>query len=207
MRHLNLYLVGSILLSAACGARSDLDTLTANVGAGGVVDFATATLVTTATATKVTDGSTNSGGTSTSSTTSTAGATTGGSASTGGSTNTRLVAKLISTGSKHTCAVLSGCSVQCWGWNEYGQLGNGTTTDSNVPITVTSITNALAVAAGIEHTCALLSGGSVQCWGDNDLGQLGNGTTTIACGGCGPTPVQVSSITLLPLGKNTPARC
>jgi len=46
---------------------------------------------------------------------------------------------------------------------------------SPVPITVSGITNAIAIALVKEHTCALLSGGSVQCWGDNSFGQLGNG--------------------------------
>jgi alpha-tubulin suppressor-like RCC1 family protein len=64
------------------------------------------------------------------------------------------------------------------GYNADGQLGNGTTTDSSVPVPVTGITNATAVAAGYNDTCAVLNGGSVQCWGDNDNAQLGNGTKT-----------------------------
>jgi len=60
---------------------------------------------------------------------------------------------------------LSGGTIQCWGFNAYGELGNGTTTDPPVPITVSGITNAIAIAASEMQTCALLSGGSVQCWG------------------------------------------
>jgi alpha-tubulin suppressor-like RCC1 family protein len=74
--------------------------------------------------------------------------------------------------------MLSGGTVQCWGDNKAGQLGNGTTTDSSVPVTVSGITNATAVAAGGLYACAMLSGSTVQCWGDNKAGQLGNGTTT-----------------------------
>jgi alpha-tubulin suppressor-like RCC1 family protein len=57
-------------------------------------------------------------------------------------------------------------------------LGNGTTTYSSMPVTVTGITNATAVAGGCYQTCAVLSGGSIQCWGWNLYGQLGNGSTT-----------------------------
>ena len=65
-----------------------------------------------------------------------------------------------------------------WGWNYSGQLGNGTTTKSNVPVSVTGLTGAIAIAAGLDYTCALLTGGMVQCWGYNGFGQLGNGTNT-----------------------------
>ena len=92
-------------------------------------------------------------------------------------------------GSEHTCTVLSGGSVQCWGWNQYGQLGNGNTNYSSVPVPVSGITNATAVAAGYVHTCALLSGGSVQCWGYNHDGELGNGNTNYSS-----VPAPVSGI-------------
>jgi len=69
--------------------------------------------------------------------------------------------------------VLSGGSVQCWGFDDNGELGNGTTTtgtDCNcipTPVQVSSITSATAVAPGSSHTCAIRYGGSVQCWGFN----------------------------------------
>lgn len=83
----------------------------------------------------------------------------------------------VAVGGLHTCAVLNDGKVQCWGNNEQGQLGNGTTTTSTVPQTVTGITAATAVAAGNNHTCALLSGGTAQCWGLTGNGQVGDGTT------------------------------
>ena len=89
----------------------------------------------------------------------------------------------------HTCAVLNGGSVLCWGYNGDGELGNGTNADSWTPVEVSGITNAVAVAAGDSHTCIVLSG-AVQCWGRNDNGQLGNGTTTSSA-----VPVSVSGIT------------
>ncbi len=74
--------------------------------------------------------------------------------------------------------MLSDGTVQCWGDNDNGELGNGTTTNSSVPVTVSGITNATAVASGMYHTCVVLNDGTLQCWGDNSYGELGNGTTT-----------------------------
>ena len=87
-------------------------------------------------------------------------------------------AKAVATGYQYSCAVLTSGSVQCWGINSYGNLGNNSKTSSSVPVTVTGITNATAVAAGSASSCALLNDGSVQCWGYNSSGELGNGTTT-----------------------------
>ncbi len=71
-------------------------------------------------------------------------------------------------------------TVWCWGWNNNGQLGNGTTlpADNTSAVQVSGITDAVAVAGGANHTCALRSTGQVSCWGKNANGQLGNGTPT-----------------------------
>ena len=95
-----------------------------------------------------------------------------------GITNGTAVTAGGSRDESHSCVLLSGGTIQCWGDNVNGQLGNSTTTNSTVPVTVASISNAAAVSAGSVHTCALLSGGKVRCWGWNDSGELGNGTTT-----------------------------
>lgn len=82
----------------------------------------------------------------------------------------------IAAGRHHNCARLFDDSLRCWGHNNYGQLGNGSTTDSAVPVEVSGIISARLIAAGSEHSCARLSGGTVRCWGANDYGQLGNGS-------------------------------
>jgi alpha-tubulin suppressor-like RCC1 family protein len=87
-------------------------------------------------------------------------------------------ATALAAGAQHSCALNSAGAVQCWGYNLYGQLGNGSTTISNSPVTVNSLSGpATALAAGFGHVCALINTGAAQCWGYNLYGQLGNGGT------------------------------
>jgi hypothetical protein len=80
-------------------------------------------------------------------------------------------------------------TVQCWGSNGNGQLGDGTTANSASPVTVAGLSNVTAIAGGNAHTCARLSDGSLRCWGDNYQGQLGDGS-----GVPSSTPVAVAGI-------------
>ncbi|MCC7107591.1 MAG: chromosome condensation regulator RCC1 [Chloroflexi bacterium] len=84
----------------------------------------------------------------------------------------------VQAGEKHTCALSQAGRIQCWGDNDYGQLGDGTTTGRNRPVDIlTPASSALGV--GIYHTCAVAEGGGLKCWGNNDWGgQLGTGDFT-----------------------------
>jgi len=84
----------------------------------------------------------------------------------------------LAAGFSHSCALLTGGTIKCWGNNNIGQLGDGTTTDRTTPVDVSGITTATSIALGGYHSCALLTGGAIKCWGYNNKGQLGDGTTT-----------------------------
>ena len=87
----------------------------------------------------------------------------------------------ISANGRHDLALLANGTVMSWGDNTLGQLGNGTTSanhNAELPVAVTGLPKAVAVAAGGEHSLALLANGTVMAWGDNSNGQLGNGGTT-----------------------------
>lgn len=85
-------------------------------------------------------------------------------------------AKSLSVRTFHTCVVIKDGTINCWGRNNFGQLGNGTTEDSSIPVHVHGITNAVFVAVGVFHSCALLADGTVKCWGYNAYSQLGDRT-------------------------------
>ncbi len=198
-RQLHWCLVGSILLSTACGGRASSDI--ANESVGGATSFG---------------GAASTGGAKLS----------GGYVSTGGMTGTIISAISagdedtctivnggvqwwglnsislfpvqvpglasgvtgISAGGSQTCAIVDG-GVQCWGRNNYGQLGNNSVIDSLVPVQAEGLTSGVtAITAGWGHTCALVNGGA-QCWGNNIDVQLGNDFASI-----GLVPVQVQNL-------------
>ncbi|MCL2140523.1 MAG: hypothetical protein FWH42_02425 [Dehalococcoidia bacterium] len=84
----------------------------------------------------------------------------------------------IAAGNSHSLALKSDDTVYAWGSNSRGQLGDGTTTQRNTPVQVSSLTNISSISAGNGHSLALKSDGTVWAWGQNIYGQLGDGTTT-----------------------------
>jgi alpha-tubulin suppressor-like RCC1 family protein len=95
----------------------------------------------------------------------------------------------ISAGENRSCAVLSNGTAKCWGWNDLGGLGNGSTGDQGTPVDVLNVSSAIAISTGGEHSCVLLSTGTVKCFGRNDAGQVGDGTNIAKS-----SPVDVSNV-------------
>jgi len=103
-------------------------------------------------------------------------------------------------GDDFSCAVIRGGQVRCWGYDNDGELGDGATTNSSVPVAVRGITNAVSISAGGSQVCALLAAATVSCWGDNVDGQVGmsfgNDPTIMVAGeSYTTTPVTVSGLT------------
>jgi alpha-tubulin suppressor-like RCC1 family protein len=114
-----------------------------------------------------------------------------GNGSTGGISNTPVPVsvldesdiKALAGGLEHSLALKRDGTVWAWGWNNFGQLGNGTTADSNIPVQVKDkndptgfLTGVQAIDAGAAHNIALKNDGTVVTWGFNGTGQLGDGT-------------------------------
>ncbi len=95
----------------------------------------------------------------------------------------------VATGGGHACAVTTSGGVLCWGSNDAGQLGNGSSSDATIPVAVPGLPSIVAVTAGGSHTCALAASGGVYCWGGNFYGQLGDGTANAS-----RTPVAVTGL-------------
>ena len=91
----------------------------------------------------------------------------------------------LAAGNSQSMALASDGTVYTWGWNQYGQLGNGTTTNSRIPVAVVTTGTPLAgktisqIAAGNAHALAMTDDGTVYTWGWNQYGQLGNNSTKI----------------------------
>jgi len=101
-------------------------------------------------------------------------------------------ATAVAAGSWHTCALLASGQVVCWGRNDYGQLGDGSMTDSLRPVTAANVSGARAIAAGSHLTCALLATGGVMCWGASDA--VGTGDPADPSNYASPTPKAVSGL-------------
>jgi len=84
----------------------------------------------------------------------------------------------IAAGDNYTCALTSAGAAYCWGFNSHGELGNNSTTSSDVPVTVSGSLTFTQLSVGNAAVCALTSAGAAYCWGDNADGGLGNSSTT-----------------------------
>jgi len=92
----------------------------------------------------------------------------------------------IYVGVDFTCGRTRDGIALCWGSNQSGTLGNGTTVDSSAPVQISSQENFFTLYAGAKHVCGLTRSQKILCWGDNTDGQLGNGTNQMSL-----TPVEV----------------
>lgn len=99
-------------------------------------------------------------------------------------------ATLLAVGGGHVCALEKDGTVWCWGANDKGQLGTGSTdtSPSPTPTKIPTLSNVVDIVSGANHVCALEKNGSVWCWGLNDRGQLGAGTANSL------SPVQVTAL-------------
>lgn len=101
-------------------------------------------------------------------------------------------ASWVASGGFHSCVRTTDSRVQCWGDNEWGQLGTGSTDlTSSSPLQISTVTNAVVVTLGNAFSCIGTATRRVNCWGQNNLGQVGDGSTTTR-----RSPVLISGVTL-----------
>jgi alpha-tubulin suppressor-like RCC1 family protein len=84
----------------------------------------------------------------------------------------------VAVADNHACALITDGTVRCWGSNGSGQLGNGSSSNSSRPVTVSGLTDVVSIAAGYLNSCAVKSDGTLVCWGDNSYYQTGKSTST-----------------------------
>jgi alpha-tubulin suppressor-like RCC1 family protein len=107
----------------------------------------------------------------------------------------------VSAGGEYTCVGLPDGTARCAGRNQFGQLGDGSWTNSSLLVTPSGLTSTKRVAAGDEFACALLIDGTAKCWGLGEKGQRGDGTYDQVA--LAPVPVQgLANATALSGGYN-----
>jgi alpha-tubulin suppressor-like RCC1 family protein len=95
----------------------------------------------------------------------------------------------VAAGQDHSLALRADGTVWAWGANDFGQLGDGTTSERPSPVSLKALNDVIAIVAGSLFSLALLADGTVRAWGQNNVGQLGDGTTTDC-----HTPVSVKGL-------------
>lgn len=83
----------------------------------------------------------------------------------------------VGAGDAYTCALTRVGVVYCWGKNDEGQLGNGSSSESSLPVAVSGLAEVTQLSIGVAHACARVAGGAAYCWGRNTSGQLGTSST------------------------------
>jgi hypothetical protein len=115
------------------------------------------------------------------------------------------IGSTLAVGRNHTCALDAQGKAYCWGYNQVGQIGDGTLDIRLEPVPVVTDVRFVSLAAGQFHTCGLVNDGKIYCWGGNASGQLGDGTTTDRT-----LPVQVTTVarfTRLAFSANANTSC
>jgi alpha-tubulin suppressor-like RCC1 family protein len=95
--------------------------------------------------------------------------------------NSLTGAQSVVAGAESTCTLMTDSTVECWGFNEFGDLGNNSTTNSSTPVQVLGspaaqpqvLSSVTKLSAAADHKCALMTNGTVSCWGDNRFDQVG----------------------------------
>jgi hypothetical protein len=85
----------------------------------------------------------------------------------------------LALGAAHTCGLTPAGLAYCWGFNQFGQIGDGSNADKLVPTPVNGGHTFVRLVVGNDHSCGLDPGGHVFCWGDNEDGQVGDGTSMV----------------------------
>jgi hypothetical protein len=88
-----------------------------------------------------------------------------------------LVATAIGAGLSHNCALIASGRAYCWGENQSGQLGDGSTVTRAVAVPVAGGLTFAQLTVGASHSCGLTAAGDLYCWGGNFWGELGDGST------------------------------